>query len=118
MGGFHPEDIPFDALPQRFVIKVTHGSTFNIICTDKSRLDRQDTIKKCNKWLKAKFLPAMENGSMALNLPESLSRNFLKAIRGCRCLTIKFFVSMANREWCISILGRIMSIRLMPMIWN
>ena len=31
--GFNPEDIPFDKLPKKCVIKVTHGSTFNIICT-------------------------------------------------------------------------------------
>ena len=55
--GFDPAQIPFDELPDRFVIKVTHGSTFNIICTDKSKLDREDVIKKCRKWLKAKFLP-------------------------------------------------------------
>lgn len=55
--GVNPEDIPFDKLPDKFVIKVTHGSTFNIICTDKNNLDKKDVIKKCRKWLKAKFLP-------------------------------------------------------------
>lgn len=55
--GYNPEDIPFDDLPDRFVVKVTHGSTFNIICTDKSKLDREEVISKCKKWLKAKFLP-------------------------------------------------------------
>ena len=55
--GENPEQIPFDDLPERFVIKVTHGSTFNIICKDKRKLDRRNVIKKCNKWLKTKFLP-------------------------------------------------------------
>lgn len=56
--GFEPKDIPFDELPDQFVIKVTHGSTFNIICTDKSTLNRDEVIRKCRKWLKAKFLEA------------------------------------------------------------
>ena len=55
--GMNPEEIPFDKLPRQCVIKVTHGSTFNIICTDTSKLDRHDVIEKCRKWLKAKFLP-------------------------------------------------------------
>lgn len=55
--GFDPNQIPFDVLPDKFVIKVTHGSTFNIICTDKSQLDRGETVKQCRRWLKAKFLP-------------------------------------------------------------
>ena len=50
--GFNPEDIPYDKLPDKFVIKVTHGSTFNVICTDKSKLDVEDTTKKLNIWLK------------------------------------------------------------------
>lgn len=55
--GFDPNKIPFDALPNQFVIKVTHGSTFNIICKDKSNLNYSETIQKCEKWLKQKFLP-------------------------------------------------------------
>lgn len=55
--GTNPDDIPYDDLPDQFVIKVTHGSTFNIIVTDKSKLDKEETKKKLNKWLKAKFIP-------------------------------------------------------------
>ncbi len=54
--GFDPKDIPYDSLPEKFVIKVTHGSTFNILVTDKSKLDREKTEKLLNKWLKAKFI--------------------------------------------------------------
>ncbi len=54
--GFKPEEIPFDDLPEKFVIKVTHGSSFNIVCKNKAMLDREDVIRKCNKWLNAKFL--------------------------------------------------------------
>ncbi len=45
------EEIPFDELPDRFVIKATHASGFNIIVRDKANLDREKTIKKLNKWL-------------------------------------------------------------------
>ena len=55
--GTNPDEIPYDDLPDKFVIKVTHGSTFNIIVTDKSQLDEEATRKKLNKWLSAKFIP-------------------------------------------------------------
>ena len=55
--GFNPDDIPYSELPNKFVIKVTHGSTFNIICTDKSKLNINETNAKLKKWLKAKFIP-------------------------------------------------------------
>lgn len=75
--GFNPEDIPFDALPDRFVIKVTHGSTFNIICKDKKRLNRQDAVDKCRKWLKAKFLPAYGEWFYGLEKPRIIVEKYL-----------------------------------------
>lgn len=55
--GFDPSAIPFDELPDAFVIKSTSGSGNNIICKDKSKLDRVATIKQLKKWLKEKYLP-------------------------------------------------------------
>ena len=75
--GFNPEDIPFDKLPNKFVIKVTHGSTFNIICIDKSKLDRKDTIKKCKKWLKAKFLPCYGEWFYGVEKPRVIIEKYL-----------------------------------------
>jgi hypothetical protein len=45
------KEIDFDALPKSFVLKCTHGSGFNIICTDKSKLDLADTRRRLDKWL-------------------------------------------------------------------
>ena len=55
--GTNPDEIPYDTLPDKFVIKVTHGSTFNIIVTDKNKLDKEETKRKLKRWLKAKFIP-------------------------------------------------------------
>lgn len=46
-----PDDIDFDALPDRFVLKCTHGCGWNIIVSDKSKLDVRATRKKLKKWL-------------------------------------------------------------------
>lgn len=46
------KDIDFKALPQKFVIKVSHGSSWNVICTDKSKLNVKKTIAKLNCWQK------------------------------------------------------------------
>ena len=75
--GFNPADIPFDELPDKFVIKVTHGSTFNIICTDKSKLNREEVIRKCNKWLKAKFLEAYGEWFYGIERPRVIVEKFL-----------------------------------------
>lgn len=49
------EKIPFESLPQQFVLKATHGSGWNIICPDKTVLDRPLAKKRLRKWLKSDF---------------------------------------------------------------
>lgn len=48
-------DIDFNALPDKFVLKCTHGCAYNIICVDKSKLNIKKTITTLNKWLKEDF---------------------------------------------------------------
>ena len=48
------DDIDFNQLPNQFVLKLTKGSGYNLICNDKSKLDIAKTRKMLNKWLKVK----------------------------------------------------------------
>lgn len=48
-------DIDFDSLPHKFVLKCTHGCGFNIICTDKDNFDKNDAKKKLDKWMKIDY---------------------------------------------------------------
>ena len=47
-------EIDWDILPNSFVIKWNFGCGFNIICTDKNKLNIAETITKLNKWEKSK----------------------------------------------------------------
>lgn len=82
--GYHPEDIPYDALPNKFVIKVTHGSTFNIICTDKSKLDKKKVIKKINKWLNMHFLPCYGEWFYGIEKPRIVVEKYLESKDGLK----------------------------------
>ena len=48
-------DIDFENLPNKFVLKCNHGCGYNIICEDKSKFNQQDAIQKLNRWLKEKY---------------------------------------------------------------
>lgn len=48
-------DIEFDRLPQQFVLKATHGCGFNVICRNKERLNKNDTIKFLNRCLRIDY---------------------------------------------------------------
>ena len=49
------EDINWDELPQQFVLKWNFGAGMNIICADKSKMDKDATIKQLQKWGKRKY---------------------------------------------------------------
>lgn len=46
------EEINWESLPDKFVLKCTHGSGTNIICLDKSKLNIDLAKEKLNKWMK------------------------------------------------------------------
>lgn len=46
------EEIPWNGLPNRFVLKCNHASGTNIICKNKAELDIPSTEKTLNAWLK------------------------------------------------------------------
>ena len=48
-------DIDWNKIPKQFVIKCNHGSKYNIICTDKNKLNIHDTTKKLDCWMKEDF---------------------------------------------------------------
>ena len=48
-------EIDWDSLPSKFALKCTHGCGFNIICDDKSKLDKNETFEKLNRWLKIDY---------------------------------------------------------------
>ncbi|MCR5250601.1 MAG: glycosyl transferase [Lachnospiraceae bacterium] len=48
-------DVPWDALPERFVLKCNHGCGYNIICRDKSSLDIKEAEKKLKRWMKEDY---------------------------------------------------------------
>lgn len=48
-------EINWSSLPNKFVIKITNGSGYNIICKDKNKLDKEKVITQLNNWLKKDF---------------------------------------------------------------
>lgn len=46
------DEIDFAALPQKFVAKATHGSSWNLICTDKRTLNWPAWKRIMNSWLR------------------------------------------------------------------
>jgi hypothetical protein len=50
-----PADIPFDVLPDRFVVKPTHASGRIVLVPNKATLNRQELIETCQGWLRENY---------------------------------------------------------------
>jgi len=48
-------EINFAELPERYVLKGTHGCGFNVFCLDKSLFDIEGTRRKLDRWMKIDF---------------------------------------------------------------
>lgn len=64
MGGLFPElyavydsptDIDWDTLPDQFAMKCNHGCGYNILCSDKSRLDVNQAAGQMKKWFRTDY---------------------------------------------------------------
>jgi hypothetical protein len=49
------DDIEFNNLPNKFVLKCTHGSGWNIVCSNKSKLNLKMARNKLSEWLKTNY---------------------------------------------------------------
>lgn len=49
------DDIDFDSLPDKFVLKANHGCKYNYIVYDKSKFNQTDARNKFARWMKENF---------------------------------------------------------------
>lgn len=49
------DDIDFDKIPEKFVLKCTHACAFNYICLDKNKIDKANLKKTFDKWLSINY---------------------------------------------------------------
>tara|TARA_Y100001935_G_scaffold250913_1_gene251843 strand:+ start:5437 stop:6288 length:852 start_codon:yes stop_codon:yes gene_type:complete len=86
-----PESIPFDKLPDSFIIKATHGSGWNIIVEDKKNTDFKYIIKKCRSFLSMNYYYLGREYQYKNIEPQIMIENLLKDENGDIPSDYKFF---------------------------
>ncbi len=72
------DDINFDKLPNRFVLKATHGSAYNYICKDKTKINMPDLKKKVEGWLSENFYKKMREVQYNSIKPRIICEKYLE----------------------------------------
>jgi hypothetical protein len=84
------EDIDFDKLPNRFVLKGSHGSGYIYICKDKSKLNKSEVKKVVNSWLAENFYIRTREKQYDPCEPKIVSEEYLEDENG-ELIDYKFF---------------------------
>jgi len=84
-------EIDFDALPPKFVLKCTHGSGFNIICTNKDQLDKNIARRKIDSWLNIDYSKNAGELHYASMTPRIICESFLDELAGKQPTDFKVF---------------------------
>jgi hypothetical protein len=87
-----PALIDFEELPQRFVVKASHGSGWVRMVWDKSKLDRLELIETCKRWLASNYYDLRRERAYKHLCPHIMIEEFLDDGSGGPPNDYKFFV--------------------------
>lgn len=85
------DEIQWKNLPDRFVLKLTHGSGWNILCKEKSTLDMQRIYHRLRKWLGTDFYKYQREWAYKGLHPRIICERFLSDSKGEPPPDYKFF---------------------------
>jgi TupA-like ATPgrasp len=71
-------EIDWEALPQQFVLKCTHGCGCNIVCTDKHALNKEEAIGKLKRWMRTDYSRFMAEMHYRQIKPRIVCEKYLK----------------------------------------
>ena len=86
------EDIDFDRLPDKFVIKTNHGTHWVLFVEDKAALDRAAARRQVNRWLKTNYYVNSREFFYKNVKPMVMIEEFLEEDSGAPVLDYRFFV--------------------------
>lgn len=99
-------DIDFNELPDQFVLKGTHGSHFNIICKDKSKLNWKKEINRLKRWSKINYFWQNREWVYKDLKPRFICEKYLDDGTGSSLTDYKFYCFSGQPAFCQVIRNR------------
>jgi hypothetical protein len=92
------DDIDFNALPNQFVLKATHGSGYNFLCTDKAAIDMPALKKEVASWTEDNFYDHQREVQYKHLKPHLVAEHYLEDESG-ELRDYKFTCSKGNIDF-------------------
>lgn len=100
------DEINFDELPDKFVLKCNHAAGYNIICSDKSKLDVEKTRKQLNRWIKNDYWKYVAEVQYKNVEKKIVCEKFLDSKDGNAIEDYKIYCFNGKAEFCMVCVGR------------
>ena len=100
------EDVDFDSLPKKFVLKATHASGWNIICQDKSRLNWDAACRKMRRWLKGDFSVVGREWQYHEIRPRIICERFIEELETGDFMDYRLFAFQGEVKYILVEFGR------------
>ncbi|HLW61425.1 MAG TPA: ATP-grasp fold amidoligase family protein [bacterium] len=101
-----PSKIPLDELPDKFVVKPTHGSGWVTLVPDKTILDRLEFLDTCNRWLNQNYYDVDREWVYRRIKPRILVEEFISDGTGLAPTEYKPYVFNGRVEFISVTVGR------------
>lgn len=116
------EEIDFAALPERFVLKCTHGCKCNLFCRNKSHLDLAAGRRDLRRWLRTDFSTLLGELHYAWMRPRIVCEELLDDGTGPLPTDYKVFCFNGRPRWILCYGGRVPNDKgnriVMDVLWN
>lgn len=114
------DEIEFQSLPNKFVLKCTHGSGYNIICKNKSEFNIKDAKKKLKKWMKENY--AIKNLELHYQdiQPKIICEQYIEGLDGNLPIDYKVFCFKGEPRFIECCIGRDKNLKIVfyDLGWN
>ena len=94
-----PDEIPFDDLPEEYIIKPNHGSGWHIIVEKGNPARPKEIVSKCRKWLRKTYGRSRMEWAYSSIAPLIMVEKLLKDSQGDLVPDFKFHVFNGRIEW-------------------
>lgn len=100
------DEIDLSKLPDRFVLKATHGCDMNIICKDKHHLNWSECRRDMNEWLKINFYYSLREWAYKNIKPRLICEKYLENEEFNELVDYKFYCYSGKPEVLFVCTGR------------
>lgn len=101
-----PEEINWESLPEKFVLKWNFGNGGNVVCMDKSKLDKDAAVRDLKRFGKLKFHLLAAEPQYDVVKKVLICEKFIEPAQGNSPVDYKFYCFNGEAKYVLCCIGR------------